>query len=92
MSILTRLLGKEEEPEPERPESKRMRGTITWLDRGWGFIVSRDIEYTRIFFHWSGLNQGTLHFTELKKGMRVEFEVRTHPKRGYKAVKIEVVR
>lgn len=90
MSILTRLLGKEEEPEPERPV--RIQGTITWLDRGWGFIVSRDIEYTRIFFHWSGLSQRTLHFSELKKGMKVEFEVRTHPKRGYKAVKIEVVK
>jgi len=96
MSILSRILGKETEPEPEPEpiETKRFVGTITWLDRGWGFIASKDkdIEYTRIFFHWSGLNQRTLHFNQLKKGMRVTFEIRTHPKRGYKAVKIEAAK
>ena len=29
---------------------------------GWGFITSRDIPYRRIFFHWTGLKQETIHF------------------------------
>lgn len=94
MSLIQRLLG-QEEPEPQattrvnKPE--RIQGKIIKLGRGWGFITSRDIEYTRIFFHWSALQQDTLHFTELRKGMKVEFEPLEHHDKGIRAIRIRVL-
>ncbi len=71
----------------------RVRGKIIHiaLDKGWGFISSRDIKFTRIFFHWSAL--GPLDkFQELHKGMEVEFTPMEIPNQGYRAIKIEVIK
>lgn len=59
--------------------------------QGWGFISSKDIEFTRIFFHWTALQQSTLPFLELKTGMRVEFTPLQIPGKGWRAVHVRVV-
>ena len=58
---------------------------------GWGFISSRDIEFTRIFFHWTALRQDTLRFLELRTGMWVEFTPLDIPGKGYRAMHLRVV-
>ena len=71
---------------------KRIRGKLTRVDpKGFGFITSRDIPYTRIFFHWSGLLQSTRNFKDLEKGMTVEFNPFLLRDKGYRALRIEVV-
>ena len=59
--------------------------------KGWGFISSRDIEFTRIFFHWTALKQNTLNFKELKTGMMVAFKPFQTTDKGYRAIDIEVI-
>ena len=71
-----------------------MIGQIIHLDeKGWGFITSPDIEFTRIFFHWTGLVQNTVNFKELKRGMKVEFTEKQSPdpEKGWRAIKIKVI-
>lgn len=71
---------------------ERVQGRLTRVDpRGFGFITSRDIPYTRIFFHWSGLLQSTLNFKDLQKGMTVEFNPFLLKDKGYRALRISVV-
>jgi len=60
-------------------------------DKGFGFITSEDIKFTRIFFHWTGLNQDTLKFTDLKKNMLVRFIPMEVEGKGWRAIKIEVL-
>jgi cold shock CspA family protein len=72
-------------------ETTRASGRIIKVSReGWGFISSRDIEFTRIFFHWTALKQNTLKFKELKTGMIVEFTPVETPEKGYRAIHIIV--
>lgn len=54
---------------------ERIKGKIIKIneEQGWGFCISKDIEFTRIFFHWSALRPDTLNFKELKVGMEIEF-------------------
>jgi cold shock CspA family protein len=59
--------------------------------KGWGFISSRDIEFTRIFFHWTALRQDTVGFKELKPGLWVEFTPLQMEGKGYRAVHIRVI-
>jgi cold shock CspA family protein len=59
--------------------------------QGWGFISSKDIEFTRIFFHWTALRQDTIPFLELKTGMQVEFTPLQIPGKGWRAVHVRVV-
>ncbi len=74
-------------------EEKKVIGKIIKLDsEGWGFITSKDIPFTRIFFHWTSLNQGTKHFTELKKGDNVEFIPVEVDGKGVRAIKIDVTK
>lgn len=60
-------------------------------DKGWGFISCKDIPFTRIFFHWTSLNQDTAHFTELHRGMEVEFTPIEGEDKGWRAIKIDVL-
>ena len=100
MTIIDRILGKQQQVEEpmksqENAASKdvpreRIRGRIIKLDTGWGFIVSKDIPFTRIFFHWSALEQDTLHFTQLRKHMSVSFEPLEVPEKGIRAIRIKV--
>jgi cold shock CspA family protein len=73
-------------------EDTRMHGKIIKIsDGGWGFISSKDIKFTRIFFHWTSLKQDTLKFQELKSGMKVEFTPIEVEGKGWRAIKIEVL-
>lgn len=73
-------------------KDKRIIGRIIKLsDKGYGFIISKDIPFTRIFFHWTSLNQDTSNFTELKKGDEVEFTPLEIENKGVRAIKIDVL-
>lgn len=77
---------------PEKVKEKRYTGTIIHLaPTGFGFISSHDIEFTRIFFHWSALKSDTLNYKELEEGMKVEFTPYKHPIKGWRAIKIKVL-
>lgn len=95
MGIFSRNIPPQEPVTSEDLEQipSRITGKIFYLNEqeGWGFIVSNEIKFTRIFFHWSSLNQDTLHFTELKKGMIVEFTPKDHDTRGWRGIKIKVI-
>ena len=99
MSILDKFRKTDEptvdEIEPkvtESTEKKRVVGKIIKLsDDGWGFITTKEIPFTRIFFHWTSLNQDTLHFTELKTGMEVEFTPIELNEKGWRAIRIDVL-
>lgn len=74
-------------------EEKRVVGKIFKIEteEGWGFITSKDIKFTRIFFHWTSLKQETLKFQELRHGMRVEFTPVEVEGRGWRAIRIVVL-
>lgn len=73
-------------------EEQRIRGKIIKVSGGgWGFISSKEIKFTRIFFHWTSLKQDTLKFTDLKNGMKVEFTPVEVEGKGFRAIKINVV-
>lgn len=74
-------------------ENTRIKGRISYISpQGYGFISSIEMKFTRIFFHWSSLTPDTLKFTELKKGMHVEFTPAEMPdNKGVRAYKVKVV-
>ena len=75
-----------------KPEERRIIGKIIKVsDQGWGFISSKDIKFTRIFFHWTSLKQNTINFSELKNGMTVEFTPIEMEDKGWRAIKITVM-
>jgi len=77
---------------PDKPSDKRAIGKIIKLSEdGWGFISSKDIKFTRIFFHWTSLKQDTLKFPELKNGMKVEFTPVEVENKGWRGIKIRVL-
>lgn len=70
----------------------KLTGRIIKVSKaGWGFISSRDIEFTRIFFHWTSLQQDTLGFKELKTGMHVEFTPLQVEGKGVRAIHVRVI-
>ena len=77
---------------PVKPDEKRVRGKIIKVSEdGWGFISSKDIKFTRIFFHWTSLKQDTMKFQDLKNGIKVEFTPVEVEGKGWRAIKIRVV-
>lgn len=77
---------------PVKPDDKRATGKIIKVsDEGWGFISSKEIKFTRIFFHWTSLKQDTLRFQDLKNNMRVEFTPVEVEGKGFRAIKIRVI-
>jgi cold shock CspA family protein len=75
-----------------KPEEKRVVGKIIKVsEKGWGFISSKDIEFTRIFFHWTSLKQDTIRFPDLKPGMKVEFTPVNVEGKGWRAIRIKVI-
>lgn len=72
-------------------KDRRFNGKIIHVnDEGWGFITTPEVRFVRIFFHWTGLKNDTKKFLELKKGMKVEFNIKEYPDKGFRAIKIEV--
>lgn len=73
-------------------ETNKVVGRIIKVSKsGWGFISSKDIEFTRIFFHWTALRQDTIPFLDLRTGMFVEFTPLRVDGKGWRAVHIRVV-
>jgi cold shock CspA family protein len=72
-------------------DTKVVGRVIKVSKQGWGFISSKEIEFTRIFFHWTALRQDTIPFLELKTGMMVEFTPLKIEGKGYRAVHVRVV-
>ena len=73
-------------------EEKRIRGKIIKVSPGgWGFISSKEIKFTRIFFHWTSLRQDTVKFADLKNGMKVEFTPIEVEGKGWRAIKINIL-
>lgn len=98
MSLINRILGTQSESDDNNSnihrnkECKRVTGRIVKVDpKGFGFISSKDIPYTRIFFHWTGLQQDTRNFAELDNGLFVEFEPMKIEGKGIRAIKIKVI-
>jgi len=98
MTLIERILGREtteelmEEVTDAREDKKRIVGRIIKLSPdGWGFISSKEIQFTRIFFHWTALEQDTLHFSKLKPKMEVEFKPVEIEGKGWRAIKIRVI-
>jgi cold shock CspA family protein len=92
--IFEHLLGdksKEDSTEPTTEEKRVLGKIIKVSDEGWGFISSKDIKFTRIFFHWTSLKQDTLKFPELRNGMKVEFTPKEMDGKGWRAIKIKVI-
>jgi cold shock CspA family protein len=76
----------------ESTDEIRATGKIIKVsDTGWGFISSKDIKFTRIFFHWTSLVQDTLKFTELRNGMKVEFTPVEVEGKGFRAIRIRII-
>lgn len=74
------------------PKDDRLTGKIIKLsDQGWGFIISPDVKFTRIFFHWSQLRQDTKNFKDLTVGMTVKFKLVHLEGRGHRATQISVI-
>lgn len=71
---------------------RRVQGKIIKVsDAGWGFISSKEIKFTRIFFHWTSLKQDTVKFQELRSGMKVEFTPVEIENKGWRALMIKVI-
>lgn len=70
-----------------------MTGKIIKVSKneGWGFISSKEIAFTRIFFHWTALTQDTLRFPELRNGMHVEFTPMEVQDKGWRAIHVKVI-
>jgi cold shock CspA family protein len=76
----------------ETHQNEKTVGKIVKLSpNGWGFIISPSYQFTRIFFHWTALQQNTLNFTELKVGMLVKFFTQKYDEQGVRAYKLEVI-
>lgn len=60
-------------------------------EKGWGFVISQEIPFTKIFFHWTYLIRDTLKFPEIQKGMMVEFTPVDRGENGIHAIKIRVL-
>ena len=74
-----------------RPDDVRVNGKIIKVSpKGYGFISSKEIEFTRIFFHWTSLRPDTLTFKELRAGMKVSFVDQNVEDRGHRAIKVKV--
>jgi cold shock CspA family protein len=75
----------------EKKPEVRLHGKIIKVSpQGYGFISSKDIEFTRIFFHWTSLRPDTLPFKELRAGMKVSFVDQNVEDRGHRAIKVKV--
>ena len=72
-------------------ETRVVGRIIKVSDDGWGFISSKEIKFTRIFFHWTALRQDTLKFTQLHTGMQVEFTPVEVQGKGVRAVHVRVI-
>jgi cold shock CspA family protein len=77
--------------EVEKKEEKRITGKIIMVSsKGFGFISSQDVPFTRIFFHWTSLRPDTAKFQDLRSGMKVSMVAFEVESKGWRAIKIKV--
>lgn len=76
---------------PEKATGKIIKVNKSQEGGGYGFISSKDIPFTRIFFHWTALLQDTLPFMKLEEKMVVEFKPVQFPDGRWRAHKIKVL-
>jgi cold shock CspA family protein len=92
MSIMDSFKPHEEAIDPFPEQTKRVRGKIYLIDEsGYGFIISKEVPFRRIFFHWTFLEGDTLTFDKLEEGMIVEFKPVEIPEKGWRAIKIRIL-
>jgi len=71
-------------------EEKRVLGKIIKIHPdGFGFVSTREIPFTKIFFHWTSL-ENNINFLELKFGTKVSFIAQKLPDKGWRAIKIKL--
>lgn len=72
--------------------SKRIEGKVIVVNkRGFGFISSKEVPYTRIYFHWTNLIPQTINFSEIKRNDPVDFVLEKKNDGTYKAIKIDIL-
>lgn len=70
----------------------RIEGKIIAVNKkGFGFISSKDIPFTRIYFHWTNLKPETVNFADLKRNDPVDFICEKKTDGTYRAVKVDVL-
>lgn len=79
-------------PEPGEKiyNGKIIKVAKTGDNAGYGFLSSKEIPFTRIFFHWTGVRPDSTKFVDLKVGMKVSFVGQNQGDKGWKAIKIKV--
>ncbi len=76
----------------DKEERTKIIGKIIKIDKkGYGFITSVEIPFTRIFFHWTALDKDSPNYTQLKIGMRVRFTPIELINKGWRAINVEVL-
>ena len=93
VKLFKELLGGTMETEVKelKKDEKRSFGKFIKVSHeGWGFITSQELPFTRIFFHWSALQNDTLKFQDLRAGMKVSFNAFEVEGKGWRAIKIKV--
>jgi cold shock CspA family protein len=96
MGIMDNMFGKkvidDKEYELEDGKSPKYEGKVIYVsDKGWGFVTTRDIPFTKIFFHWTFIDKDQKNFTEWKKGDKVEFYTRSVEGMGLQAINIKQI-
>lgn len=72
--------------------NERIEGKIIAINqRGFGFISTMKVPFTRIYFHWTNLIPTTINFKELKRNDPVDFVLEMKENGTYKAIKIDVL-
>lgn len=78
---------------------RRIQGKIFSINekKGYGFITSLELEFTKIYFYWTNLVNGISFTEDLHKGMLVEFdlvyvEAKEGRPAGWNAFRIDIVR
>lgn len=95
--VFDKLFKSNHDDEQTEEPTKRIKGKIYHLSKdGYAFISSPEIEFTRIFMHWTGLEGDTKNFKELEIGDEVEFmpiEVKddSSGKMQIRAIKVRVL-
>jgi len=78
------------EPQPVE-NTKRITGKVIKVSKeGYGFISSKEVPFTRIFFHWTSLQAGTVKFVDLRAGMKVSCVAYEVDSKGWRAIKVKV--
>ena len=57
--------------------------------KGWGFVITEDVPFTKIFFHWTELTSN-INFLEVNRKDKFVFDVMKGDN-GYRAINIRKV-